>query len=51
MSELMGLTPVPAKMDPQLCEAAMPASSVMHAKLVKADFHGAIISGKSSSGV
>lgn len=48
MSELMGLTPVPAKMDPQLCEAAMPASSVMHAKLVKADFHGAIISVRQS---
>ncbi len=46
MSELLGLAapPTPLPVDPS---AAMPQAAGMHAKLVKADFHGSIVTGAS----
>ncbi|KAK7693574.1 hypothetical protein QCA50_003143 [Cerrena zonata] len=43
MSELMGLDRPPLQHDLRHCERAMPPAAGMHAKLVKADFHGSII--------
>lgn len=46
MSELLGLQPRPPQPLPQPIAAnAMPNSSGMHPKLLKADFHGSIITG------
>lgn len=45
MSELMGLERPPMQHDLRHCEKAMPPAAGMHAKLVKADFHGSIITG------
>lgn len=44
MSELLGLTTVDRRQGP---EAAMPSAAGMHVKLVKADFHGSIMTGQS----
>ncbi|KDQ58952.1 hypothetical protein JAAARDRAFT_175588 [Jaapia argillacea MUCL 33604] len=41
MSELLGLSPPPFTLPSQ--ETPIPNSSAMHAKLVKADFHGSIV--------
>jgi hypothetical protein len=46
MSELLGLSPPPSSPGITPTPKDMPASSGMQAKLVKADFHGAIITGK-----
>ncbi|KAG5637502.1 hypothetical protein H0H81_004328 [Sphagnurus paluster] len=46
MSELLGLVQPPASGSPSA--QAMPASSSMHPKLVKADFHGSIITVRQS---
>ncbi|TBU32399.1 RNase P/MRP, p29 subunit [Dichomitus squalens] len=47
MNELLSLSPEPAAlgMDPS---SAMPAAAGMHAKLIKADFHGAIVTVRQS---
>ena len=44
MSELLGLAPHPSGTAPA-ATSAMPAAAGMHAKLVKADFHGSFITG------
>ena len=44
MSELLGL-PVSSPGDALVGQANMPSSAGMHAKLVKADFHGSIMTG------
>ena len=47
MSELLGLQPRPSQPVPMPAAAnAMPKSSGMHPKLVKADFHGSIMTGE-----
>lgn len=43
MSELLGLDQPPQSI-PE--DPAMPSSASMHAKLVKADYHGSILTGK-----
>jgi hypothetical protein len=53
MSELLGLTTVDTLRQEQegrtsrAIKAAMPSAAGMHAKLVKADFHGSIMTGRS----
>ncbi|KAH7910523.1 RNase P subunit p29-like protein [Hygrophoropsis aurantiaca] len=47
MSELLGLAPPPISKTPPTAES-MPSTAGMHAKLVKADFHGSIISVRQS---
>ena len=55
MSELLGLTTVDTLRQEQegrtsrAMKAAMPSAAGMHAKLVKADFHGSIMTGRSFS--
>jgi len=48
MSELLGLAPPPSAPNPN---PAMPSAASMHAKLVKADFHGSLITVKQSKNV
>ena len=45
ISELLGLGPQPAGMVTEQ-NAAMPNVATMHAKLVKGDFHGSIMTGR-----
>lgn len=46
MSELLGLQPRPSQPAPTSVAKDMPKSSGMHPKLVKADFHGSIMTGR-----
>ncbi|KAH8976982.1 RNase P/MRP, p29 subunit [Lactarius akahatsu] len=46
MSELLGLAAPPPTTLLQVDPSAMPQAAGMHAKLVKADFHGSIVTGK-----
>ena len=48
MSELLGL-PVSSPGNASIGQANMPNSAGMHAKLVKADFHGSIVTGTYTS--
>jgi hypothetical protein len=45
MSELLGL-PTRTEKNKMPSESLMPSAGGMHAKLVKADFHGSIMQGK-----
>ena len=45
ISELLGLGPQPARTTTEQ-NAVMPNVATMHAKLVKADFHGSIMTGE-----
>lgn len=45
ISELMGLERPPPRLGLQECQKAIPPAAGMHAKLVKADFHGSIMTG------
>lgn len=45
MSELLGLGPQPTETVTEQ-NAVMPNVAAMHAKLVKADFHGSIVTGE-----
>jgi ribonuclease P protein subunit POP4 len=45
ISELLGLGPQPAGMGTEQ-KGAMPNVTTMHPKLVKADFHGSIMTGE-----
>lgn len=45
MAELLALPPAPSGSNNQSNPEAIPNSAAMHAKLVKADFHGSIIMG------
>ena len=45
MSELLGLSHEPSSANLSAMEKAMPSSASMHPKLLKADFHGSIITG------
>ena len=45
MSELLALPPMPSTSRQPADAYPMPNASGMHAKLIKADFHGAIITG------
>jgi ribonuclease P protein subunit POP4 len=46
MSELLGLSPAPEDISSPPTAIAMPSSAGMHAKLVKADFHGSVMTGR-----
>lgn len=46
MSELLGLV-APPKDASEPTDASMPKSAAMHAKLVKADYHGSLMTGMS----
>lgn len=46
MSELLNLPPPPSVPGPSVDDTPLPGGSSMHAKLVKADLHGSILSGK-----
>ncbi|KII88510.1 hypothetical protein PLICRDRAFT_41664 [Plicaturopsis crispa FD-325 SS-3] len=48
MSELLGLPALPSPNEPLTAHAPMPSSAGMHAKLVKADFHGSIMTVRQS---
>jgi hypothetical protein len=45
MSELLGLSREPSGANPSVMAKAMPSPASMHPKLLKADFHGSIITG------
>ena len=45
MSELLGLSREPSGANPSAMAKAMPSSASMHPKLLKADFHGSIMTG------
>jgi ribonuclease P protein subunit POP4 len=45
MSELLGLSREPSGANASAMEKAMPSSGSMHPKLLKADFHGSIMTG------
>ena len=45
MSELLALSPPPAADCAADHASAMPSAAGMHAKLIKADFHGSIVTG------
>ena len=50
MSELLALPPRPSQpVSPSVAAKAMPKSSGMHPKLVKADFHGSIMTGQNDT--
>ncbi|TCD69719.1 hypothetical protein EIP91_006486 [Steccherinum ochraceum] len=48
MSELLGLSNAPPSLPGKVDDSAMPSTATMHAKLVKADLHGAFITVKQS---
>ena len=48
MSELLALAPPPSGSGHHDHARAMPHTAAMHAKLIKADFHGSIVTGTSS---
>ena len=45
MSELLGLSREPSNASTSAMAKAMPSSASMHPKLLKADFHGSIMTG------
>ena len=45
MSELLGLSREPSSVNTSAMTKAMPSSASMHPKLLKADFHGSIMTG------
>ena len=45
MSELLGLSREPSTANTSAMAKAMPSSASMHPKLLKADFHGSIMTG------
>lgn len=45
MSELLALGPAPSALAASSSGHSMPSAASMHAKLVKADFHGSIVTG------
>ena len=45
MSELLGLSPQPSSANPYPMAKVVPSSASMHPKLLKADFHGSIMTG------
>lgn len=49
MSELLGLSREPSNASTSAMAKAMPSSASMHPKLLKADFHGSIMTGLYSS--
>jgi len=48
MAELLALAPSPPPSSPPPTVHSMPAAATMHAKLVKADFHGSILTVRQS---